>query len=384
MFLITNSYTLNAVNSSPKFSVPGMSVKEYNKTININFKEVFKNTIYKPQKINLNKAYKYSEIINIIRNLSKSDVVRTYEAGKSADNRVIYCLEVGKGSKVKMISAGAHSIENANPIFLLNYITILVNDYHSNKEYAKRILKNNTLAILPVINPDGYEATQFGKKTIRNKKLFINRLSVSTMKKFKSNARGVDINRNFPSYVASASWGGKNSYYVSKTPSYAFYPGKSLGSESETKVMIAWIVKYIKKATIFVDLHQSGRLIYYGKRYLSDAYNKKAKELASAINKITGYRLLSNLNDVIGVNSDGTATDFCAEIASGFVFNTTIKRLAPMMAGNKKMYKVKEFKWKAAICTIETMLKSNGARSERVSEWKNKHLFNMFIRLSTY
>jgi len=382
--LTLNNMGVIASYTPPKFSASGINKKIYDDISMVKFKQVFKNSAserYEKLSIDLRKRYNYSQIVDFIKTLSKSSDVKTFEIGESADKRKLYSLEIGQGKTFKMITAGIHARENANPIFLLKYVAILLNDYQSKKKYAIDLLSKNKLAIVPCVNPDGYMATQFQKKIIKNKKLFINKLSDQSIKKFKANAKGVDLNRNFPTYLAASSWGGKNTSLVSKKPASAYFAGYSLGSEPETKAIMTWLLQYIPKATVYVDLHQSGRAVFYGKPNLSSAYNSKALGIANAIKKITGYVLLSNTKDVIGDNGNGTITDFAAEVASDFVYNSTIKRLAPTKSGNNKVYKYNKLKWKVSICTVETMLVSNGPPAARQTEWVSKKLFQMFNKI---
>jgi len=66
----------------------------------------------------------------------------------------------------------------------------------------------------------------------------------------RGNARGVDLNRNFPGWKSN---GG---------PGYEYYPGAGALSESESKAMYAAINKI--KPTAFVTYHQHLNVVDYG------------------------------------------------------------------------------------------------------------------------
>ena len=89
---------------------------------------------------------------------------------------------------------------------------------------------------------------------------------------WKYNARGVDINRNFPckSYV-------QQQLYE--------YPG----SESETQMLMRIFRDY--ETVAYLDFHSRGKIIYYYRNAMPNTYNQKCRQFARALQHVSGYAL---------------------------------------------------------------------------------------------
>ncbi len=116
---------------------------------------------------------------------------------------------------------------------------------------GKRDRQGNNLLFIPCLNPDGM---QNGTRT---------------------NANGVDLNRNFP----TENWGknmGDNA--TSDEEGSAYFGGNSAGSEVETQFLIDTIKKYSPK--LVVTLHTPYKIVNY---------DGPAKDVAKMISGIIGY-----------------------------------------------------------------------------------------------
>ena len=88
---------------------------------------------------------------------------------------------------------------------------------------------------------------------------------------WKANARGVDINRNFPVD------------YETKNPEdYA-------ASENETQALISVFHHYRSKG--FLDFHSRGKQIYYYRKEMINRYNERQLLIANRLIKHTNYEL---------------------------------------------------------------------------------------------
>jgi len=92
--------------------------------------------------------------------------VHRYIVGTSVENRQIECLVIGEGKDVVLIIASIHGSESAGTPLVLRLVEHLQQHPH--------LLQDRKIVLLPVANPDG---------------VFYNS---------RFNARGVDLNRNFP------------------------------------------------------------------------------------------------------------------------------------------------------------------------------------------
>ena len=134
------------------------------------------------------------------------------------------------------------------------------------------------------VNPDGAALCHRGINGIRNKKLKEKLLEMKEedFMKWKSNARGVDLNRNFAAF-----W---EEYQCEKQePSSEQYKGECPESEVETKFLTKLTRKEKFQATI--SYHSSGEVIYwdFGQQ---GKLREDTKKLAKIIGDTTGYELI--------------------------------------------------------------------------------------------
>jgi g-D-glutamyl-meso-diaminopimelate peptidase len=311
----------------------GMNVEDYKSLYNNIPIKIDISGEYIPLEYDFEKVLHYSEIEEYINDLSKSTIVNSYIIGKSVDNRNIYNVEVGNGKKVLMIDSNIHAAEGANTPMLLKFLIDIVNQYNSGNEKIIKLLNDVKIAAILCINPDGYEVFNFGIESINNKELWIyqNKDSVN-INNFKYNANGVDLNRNFPTQNAGLYY--KSEELISSvsltrtTKKLSYFGGEVLGSEPETKAVMYQILTHYKDAYAYINLHNQGRVIYSGKPNLSNEYNENTINMCNKIGEITGYKVHGLSREEVGEGNDGTASDFVAELANGFVFSTKTGRLS--------------------------------------------------------
>ena len=157
----------------------------------------------------LNKA------INLYYGLNKSNI-KWDIIGSSNNNNRLYSKHFGSGDKLILIIGGIHGDEPAGFISALKLAQFL-------KRNPSTI--HNRVIIVPCINPDGL------------------------LKGTRVNARGVDINRNFPGTTWSSDF----------IKSYN-NPGTHPASEPETVALIKIIEKY--KPNMIIQMHQPFNALY--------------------------------------------------------------------------------------------------------------------------
>ena len=332
---------------------------------------------YQKIKYNLENILNFKEYENIIKRLNLSKFIKVLIIGRSIDQRNIYSLEIGFGQNIIMFDAGIHAREIANPLFLLKYCIDLINKLENNQQE----LNNIKIIIVPLVNPDGYEAVLFGPQSIKNKNLHIYiKRKLINYNNYKANSNGVDINRNFPSQHAGLNYYNYLSQNVSFKPSLGredFYCGYQLGSEEETLAMIYLFNKYIINIKVYITLHSAGRLIYSGKPNLSDKYNLNSLKLAQYINKINSYQVYDKDDEEVGNGNDGTSTDYLSELASGFRFSIKTGRLS---ADSYKKPVIKNT-GDIRIVTLETLENITFNIKKIKAEYYNKKLGKVFDKI---
>lgn len=272
--------------------------------------------------VSLTENYTYDAMVEDINLLKEKygDLISTEILGQSYDSRDIYMIKLGFGETGIVCSAGVHARETINTQLTLKMIEDYAEAYNSDKkidEYnIKKILSESAIYFVPLLNPDGYVLATEGISKINDDILknnienIIKKSKVSTIN-WKSNARGVDINRNFGVNL----WGkviGKPSDTLNKEYSYAYFGGLSPNTELETKALL----KVFHKLNIYgyIDFHSRGNTLYWYKHSESNVFNGVQKEIADGLSQITKYRLIRESEDNKIDGSEGTTTDYVAEI----------------------------------------------------------------------
>jgi len=376
------------------FLCNGMPENDYQQSKNISWIALTNDgSSFKPEVVDLMKYTKYCDFEPVLSRLSRSPVCKVfYSSLPSTDGRRIFAMEIGEGNELIILTAGIHAREISNPQFMLKFASSIVNAYEKGDPGTRSLLAKRKIVILPCINPDGYSAVLEGKKAVQNKDLFIAGIPDQQINDLKSDANGVDLNRNFPSYSAGVCWKGiEKSDMLSTQPSCFYYPGKQLGVENETKVTINFLEKYMPQACAFVDLHSAGHIIYAGKPHLSDTFNSMARTLGKFIEKKTHYLLLGKDAEVTGLGADGTITDYAAEIAAGYQYSPLTGRLMPPNWEKGRLIRnYNQTIYNVSILTIETTANKHGKSTTKpttnmqYAEWNKYNLLNAFTSLVSF
>lgn len=315
-----------------KFS-KGMNLESFISVCNHGYNYVDKKGSYSYINYDFDRKLHYSDIEKILYSINNSSIVKLDIIGKSADNRNIYGVEIGKGDEVIYLDANIHAAEVASTLFLTRFLNDLVNKYENGDKDIVSALNTFKIVAIPSINPDGYEVFNFGIESIRNHNLWIykNKDSVD-FDNFKYNANGVDLNRNFPSQNAGLYYKNKkliNSVSLQKTTKrLTYFGGEELGSEPETRASMYFILKHYKNSVLYLNLHSQGRVIYAGKPNLSSEFNNTTLDFADNVSNFTGYIVQGLSYEEVGEGNDGSITDFYAEILNGFKFSSKTLRLS--------------------------------------------------------
>lgn len=343
----------NVVN---KMFAKGMSSDSFNHVLKYQADKITSKQEYKKINYNFNKKLCYKDVEYYLNKINNSDIADLYVIGSSADNRNIYGLEIGNGSKVIFLDANIHAAETANTHILIQFMSEVVNMYESGNTNVKNALNDFKLVVMPCMNPDGYEIFTNGIESISNKELWVykNKNKIN-FKNLKSNANGVDINRNFPTQNAGLYYKSKGLLYnvslEKNTGSKSYFGGYSLGSEPETKAAMYFMLKHYRSVVSYINLHSQGRVIYSGKPNLSNEFNNLSRKFASKISNINKYIVYGIESEEVGEGNDGSATDFMSEIAHKMPFSSKTGRLS----SNKYIDPKVDYIVKYPVITLETI-----------------------------
>lgn len=354
--LITDNIESDHDSAIDTIFADGMNIDNYKSVLNKKENYLNKTGKYSYIDYNFDTKLHYSEIETIIKKLNNSSIVKVENIGKSVDNRNIYGLEIGTGNKILYLDANVHAAEIANTLILTKFISELVNDYESGNEEIISLLKNVKLAVIICMNPDGYEVYNFGVDSLNDKNLWMyqNKDNID-FENIKSNANGVDLNRNYPVQNAGLYFKGKKLLYnvslTKSTSKTAYFGGEELGSEPETKAAMYFMLKHYKDVYAYINLHSQGRVIYAGKPNLSNEFNKITSKFAKDIAKINKYTVYGLTSEEVGEGNDGSVTDFMAELANGFIMSSKTGRFST----DKHINNSCSLKYSYPVITIETI-----------------------------
>lgn len=253
--------------------------------------------------------YTYDSMVEDLNQLAAAypDIIDLESAGTTADGRTIYVVYFGNrnASQQIFICAATHAREYMTAQLVMKQMEFYSGCYYTGSYNGKtfsEIFNDTCFVIVPMVNPDGVSISQLGEAGIRDETLRANLYSIYQsdvangyttydysyyLVRWKANARGVDINRNF-----SPGW---ESVKDRSAPSSTFYKGTEPGSEAETQALMN-IMNSLSNPLMAISYHSYGDLVYwqYGQ---SEPLWSANQSLAQAISNLTGHYLAGYSNE---------------------------------------------------------------------------------------
>ena len=237
--------------------------------------------------------------------------------GKSVDGREIYACTVGnpEAEKKIMISGGIHGREYLSSLVVMmqieHYLANAQTGSFGGLSYAD-MLQEYTFCVLPMINPDGVMLALCGIESVQTpairetlEEIFADNTKDGLTNaedindyfayNWKSNANGVDLNRNF----ALSTWSKVHTGILS--PCFRNYKGPSPASEPETQAVSSY-VQSLGKIEGMLAFHTAGQVVYWDCG-VSGSVREQTYNLAQEICEHTGYKFIydkhldASLND---------------------------------------------------------------------------------------
>jgi predicted deacylase len=186
------------------------------------------------------------------------------EVGRTHEDRPLVRLELGPADapKVTLVIAGLHAME------WIGVETALALAHAWRADPAR----DRRLVLLPLLNPDGYAKVE---RLLRS----------NTWRFTRSNAHGVDLNRNFATHFRS------RHFWPSILP-FLGGPGASPGSEPETRATLDALERDRGRIDRAVSLHSFGKklLLPHGGRWKHPPDYDALVTLAREVNRGLGNR----------------------------------------------------------------------------------------------
>lgn len=247
----------------------------------------------------LGEPYTYEEMIEDLELLSLAypDIVTVTTEGYSADNRAIPAVRFGNpaAEQVVLVQAAIHGREHLTTLLVMEQLETYAKEYdtgaYGGKTY-RDIFSEVALVVVPMSNPDGVSISQLGTESIRSEELralvesFYERDGAGVTreyfyKRYKANANGVDLNRNFA--YGWEEFGGANA------PAADRYKGVAPGSEPETQVLMALTEREPVAAAL--SYHATGSVLYWDFGQTGDI-REECLSYVETVHDLTGYRIV--------------------------------------------------------------------------------------------
>ncbi|MCA1064573.1 M14 family zinc carboxypeptidase (plasmid) [Rossellomorea sp. AcN35-11] len=212
--------------------------------------------------VDTSNTYTYEEMIADIEELKNMypETIEYKTIGKTNFNRDILAVKVGKGESNILISGSTHAREWITTVLTMKmieeYSRSYLNDETIEDVRVRDLLNETSIWFVPMINPDGVTLQQKGlsafPKSYHTALLNMNNGSYD-FRRWKSNAEGIDLNRNYP-----PAWNDSSSV---KEPYWKEYKGQSAFQTKETSAMRDFTYEVRPKNVI--AYHSSGRVLYW-------------------------------------------------------------------------------------------------------------------------
>ncbi|PLS03050.1 M14 family metallopeptidase [Neobacillus cucumis] len=255
------------------------------------------NTSVEAKIVHVTQTYSYESLQQDLEKINKQYKVQTEvtSIGKTHFGKDIWGVKLGKG-KTNIVLIGAHhGREWLTSMLLMNMLETYAEAYKSSKRIgfkSTNILNEVSIWFIPMLNPDGVSIQQSNLKSypaVYRQQLFVMNDESKNFKRWKANALGVDLNRQYP-----AGW--KSLSIEPSNPSYAFYKGKKPLESNEVIALTKFIKE--KKPSIAVAYHTAGREIFWN--YKNGKHLKRDYLVAKKVSRETGYKLAKPDPEAIG------------------------------------------------------------------------------------
>lgn len=254
-----------------------------------------------PEIVSFDGIYTYEQMLADAQELNMyyPDVVSYELRAQTALGRQILVLKLGNPSAPRqiLVHASIHGRE-----YYVTPLVMKMAEYYAANE--KELLATTCFTIVPMANPDGVAIAQSGVMAApdANYQAFLG--FIGHFGAWKSNANGVDVNRNFP-----VGWGLAETRMMSN--SYAYYEGMAPSSEVETMVLEQLLAE--NSFDCYLAYHMRGNLIYFYAPTCSPEMFAMSQLIATTVHNSTGYGIDVDLTDT---HPNGSFADY-AQITCG-------------------------------------------------------------------
>lgn len=214
------------------------------------------------------------------------DFLTVFSIGKSVLGRNLPAYLLGRGFPGVLYVGGIHALEYITSMVLLEFTLQLCEAYHTRTCFfssdPSRILREKTVCIIPMLNPDGIDIHLHGAFSAGPLYGIIQAISSGRYDNWQANANGVDLNHNFNAGFEILHEQERKNGITGPAPRQ--YGGKKPESEPETRA-VCNLCRRMPFMRVYA-FHSQGEEIYW--RYGSRT-PKRSYELAQRLASVSGY-----------------------------------------------------------------------------------------------
>jgi len=252
-------------------------------------------------------VYSYERMIEHLQALvDQYELLSVDIIGESVERRAIYLVKLGQGEKKILLDGAHHGSEWISSFLLMTMIEHYAYHYHTGQPFygydLRELLSTYTLYIVPMVNPDGVEivATN-GRGSLSYDSLLAMNGGSRDFTLWKANARGVDLNRQYPTNWHLAQ------NYGPPQPASANYAGSKPLTEPEVIAMER--LHQQEGFSAHLTYHSVGNEVFYY-YYQTGRWLERDRSLAQAVANHTGYRLRHSSGGIGGMARDHVVTTY--------------------------------------------------------------------------
>lgn len=242
-----------------------------------------------------------------LRKLQEQYQLEVQTIGETENGKRIKAVKLGKGKKSILMVGAHHGREWLSSVLLMTMLKDYASAYQARKpigDFSTNVLDEVSIWFIPMLNPDGVSIQQgdLSNLNVRERVAVwrMNRYSTE-WSRWKANAKGIDLNRQYPS-------GWNEVTKEVKHPTYQFYKGKQPLEASEVKALSTFTKEV--NPLLAVSYHTSGREIFW---HYQNKHKNMARDygIAKKTAEITGYELSIPEEEAIGSGfTDWFITEF--------------------------------------------------------------------------
>ena len=211
--------------------------------------------------------------------------------GNSILGRAIPLITIGSGERSCLYVATHHAMEWITSLVLLRFVNEFCEDIKHNLRigsiFPHYIARVYTIYVVPMLNPDGvdYQINGVSEDNILRERLISMNNGSLDFSCWQSNARGVDLNRNYNSRYAEYKQL-ENEMGIMGGASVRF-SGEMPESEPEVGALCNFL-RFNRNIQAVLTLHSQGEEIYYTS---GDKTAPRSRAIGERLAKMSGYSL---------------------------------------------------------------------------------------------